>query len=228
MPIDYKRINAFISNDEFRESLAQVLRKSGFEITWIHYTGSSQLWGFYVKLNQPLKDLFSIYKELLIWVVEFDEYQIRSVSQAVDIVAEDVRLTDQLVIVITGNPDTSELVKSTASQMYPVSVGFSIAEIIEFARKDSQKEFVRVLQSRLYYKDVYWMSTPIQSPRHFYGRQKLLSDVASTLASSQDHVGIFGLRKMGKTSFLYRLLELLQQRSQNYVSYLDMQLLSFA
>jgi hypothetical protein len=109
--------------------------------------------------------------------------------------------------------------------MYPVSVGFSINEINQYSKETTEKDFIRVLQSRLYFKDVYWMSTPIQSPRHFYGRQQLLADVASALTTSQSHVGLFGLRKMGKTSFLYRLLELLQKRSQCHVCYLDMQLI---
>jgi hypothetical protein len=114
MPIDHERINLFISENQFRQNLANVIRRAGFQITWIRYTGSPLMWGFYIKPNQPMKDLFSINKEVLLWVAEFDEYQIRSVSQAIDIVVEDVRLSDQFIIVVTGDPDTPELVGQLA------------------------------------------------------------------------------------------------------------------
>jgi hypothetical protein len=52
--------------------------------------------------------------------------------------------------------------------------------------------------------DPYSESKPIQDPTWFYGRDPLLTLLPPVLAQGQ-HVGIFGLRKVGKTSFVNQL-----------------------
>jgi len=52
--------------------------------------------------------------------------------------------------------------------------------------------------------DPYSESKPIQDPTWFYGRQELLTRLPLVLAQGQ-HVGIFGLRKVGKTSLVIQL-----------------------
>ena len=54
--------------------------------------------------------------------------------------------------------------------------------------------------------DPYADSMPIKDPNFFFGRQERLEDLTAKIADGQ-HVGIFGLRKTGKTSLAMRLLE---------------------
>ena len=55
-------------------------------------------------------------------------------------------------------------------------------------------------------EDPYADSMPIKDPNFFFGRQERLEELTAKIADGQ-HVGIFGLRKTGKTSLAMRLLE---------------------
>jgi hypothetical protein len=52
--------------------------------------------------------------------------------------------------------------------------------------------------------DPYDESRPITDPTWFYGREDLLQRLPAVLLQGQ-HAGLFGLRKMGKTSLIYQL-----------------------
>ena len=54
--------------------------------------------------------------------------------------------------------------------------------------------------------DPYFESKPVQDPTWFYGRESLVQRLPAVLAQGQ-HVGIFGLRKVGKTSLTNQLYQ---------------------
>lgn len=54
--------------------------------------------------------------------------------------------------------------------------------------------------------DLYDKRTPISDVRTFFGRETLLLNLSKRL-NKGSHIGIFGLRKIGKTSLLYRLAD---------------------
>lgn len=225
MSIDHNKINRFLSQSSLKSSIGELVRQNGFEITWIKEGKSDHTWGLYLKPNQPLRDALSITQEVLLWFVDFEEFQPRTISQAIEIINEErPRLSEQFSIIITPDPNTHDKVRSIGMQLSPICIGFSEKEIREFASNNIYG-FLQALQYRLFAKDPYWKSTPIESPRNFYGRREQLSEVASSLVINHTHIGLFGLRKMGKTSFLYRLLELLQQSFSCHVCYLDIELI---
>lgn len=227
MTIDYERINKFIDGTDLRRTTGSLFRRSGFEITKIKETSSPSAWGVYLKPNQNMKDLLSIPQEILLFLVDYPELQPRTFTQAMDIIElERPRLSEQLILIISPDTNTNEIVKNTSLQGSATFVGFSEAEISEFSvDKKSTIEFTSVLQSRFYTKDLYWQSGPIENPRHFYGRKQQLDEVANSLVNTHTHIGLFGLRKTGKTSFLYRLIELLRQQYQCHFCYLDIELI---
>ena len=183
------------------------------------------MWGFYLKPSKRIKESFSIGNlEILVWVVDLDDFQARTVMRAVDIATEEKRLGKDFILIVARDPDTANLVENVSPQISSINmIGFSTGEIIQLI--DNSEEFLRRLRTSLYIKDLYWTVDAIKIPRYFYGHNKLLSEIASSLANKQSNIGLFGLRKMGKTSFLYRLLETLNESYDCYLSYLDIQLL---
>ena len=65
--------------------------------------------------------------------------------------------------------------------------------------------------------DPYEDAMPIKDPNFFFGRQTTLETMSTKIADGQ-HVGIFGLRKTGKTSLALRLLEKFSDVPFIYVS----------
>jgi AAA domain len=75
------------------------------------------------------------------------------------------------------------------------------------ARHESERMLKELEEPYVTRTDPYLESKPITDPTWFFGRQELLNRLTSILAQGQ-HGGIFGLRKIGKTS----LINQVQQR----------------
>jgi hypothetical protein len=68
-------------------------------------------------------------------------------------------------------------------------------------------------------RNLYETNSPVESPLGFFGR----SDIVNTLldaVSHVQHIGLFGLRKIGKTSLTWQLRE---QLPQHIMAYIDLQ-----
>ena len=75
----------------------------------------------------------------------------------------------------------------------------------------------RVLDEWLYRRDLYKGNVPV-SGRKFFGREQELAELLKNVDTG-NHTGIFGLRKVGKTSLLKQLKE---KRQSDLVIYLDL------
>lgn len=76
-------------------------------------------------------------------------------------------------------------------------------------------------QIRLYLgeEDLYAITTPVTDVLSFFGRGDVIGQILAMFENRQ-HVGLFGLRKMGKTSLLWQLRE---QLSHKLVAFIDLQ-----
>lgn len=221
MPIDYSRINTFIQQRESRKAVASVLRRSRFEIVWVDSL-NQEVWGYYLKLDRPLRQLLGTAREILIWVVEYDEFLARTVMQADKIIEDNrPRLSEDFAIILSNDPNTARYVDETAEQLQTHFVGFSLEEFMQFEPFGDQR-FVAALQQRFFSRDLYFLSTAITSPSAFFGRRSLIAELMANLKTGASHVGLFGLRKMGKTSLLYRIIENLRLSGEIY-AHVDVQ-----
>ncbi|MCG8918973.1 protein kinase [Actinokineospora sp. PR83] len=205
-----------------RQKVSKAFRGAGFEIVWVTEEGEGQRWGIYLKLPPFLKEIFHTTREVLVWVVESKEFQARSVTQVVAILdKERPRLCEDFAFVVTADPQTESYVNETASTLDTIMLGFSLEQISSFAKLDGAG-LVSLVQSRLYRRDLYDLPTAVTRSEDFFGRKSAIVEIAKRLSLGGRHVGLFGLRKIGKTSLLYRLRSVLQS-SSNYVVNLDLE-----
>ncbi|MDE0026632.1 MAG: ATP-binding protein [Spirochaetaceae bacterium] len=87
------------------------------------------------------------------------------------------------------------------------------------SRDDPVQSIQEVLARYLGRRDLYDSTQPV-SGRRFYGRERLLVQLADALHSGQ-FLGIYGLRKIGKTSLVYQLRD--EQLRHDAVAYVDLQ-----
>jgi tetratricopeptide (TPR) repeat protein len=78
-------------------------------------------------------------------------------------------------------------------------------------------EFRNLLDQWLFRRDLYRDNSPV-SGNYFFGRDVQLKKLFANIAEGR-HVGIFGLRKVGKTSFLWRVRE---KSTTDLVAYIDL------
>ena len=130
MAIDREKIEEFIKLDPFRQRLEILLRKSGFTVSWVRHD-QFKIWGFYLKPSKRIKEAFSIGSlEILVWVVDLDDFQARTVMRAVEVATEEKRLGKDFIIIITRDPETAKLIEKVSPQISPINiVGFSTNDI---------------------------------------------------------------------------------------------------
>lgn len=87
------------------------------------------------------------------------------------------------------------------------------------SRDDPVQSIQEILARYLGRRDLYDSTQPV-SGRRFYGRERLLVQLADALHSGQ-FLGIYGLRKIGKTSLIYQLRD--EQLRHDAVAYVDLQ-----
>ncbi|HEV8241029.1 MAG TPA: protein kinase [Thermoanaerobaculia bacterium] len=164
-------------------------------------------------------------REVLLWVSEYPEYQARTVVQAMDQIADaHPRLCEDFAIIITGDPSTAKSVEETSANLRTQFFGFSVEDFARF-QPFGPLPFLQALQERFFSKDLYWHSAAVTDPGSFFGRRSLISELTTQLKSGSGHVGLFGLRRMGKTSLLYRILDNLKGDVRILPVHLDLQLI---
>ncbi len=206
MAIDHHLIETFINEDITRLQIAKVLRRAGFTIVWIHEY-KDKIWGIRIKMNRILRQLFDTPLEILVWVSEFKDFNALTIFQAHDIIIKNQpRVSQDFCLIITGDSDSKSLVENVSTTFITNFVGFSVDSFKDF-EPYGQKNFVKDLQSRLYSKDLYYITTAITDRSAFFGRENLIAELLSMIKRGSTHIGLFGLRKMGKTSLLFRLIE---------------------
>ena len=171
-----------------------------------------------------MRDLFGTVREILLWASEHLTFQARTVEQAQrEIEDNQPRLSDEFYcIVIVPLDEARDEIREAAASLLPEYIGLSFADVRQ-CHPMGTDSFTALLQSQLFSRDLYRVSTALTKPRGFYGRQSILADVVNVLRTGRSNVGIFGLRKMGKTSLLYRILETLRGTRRVFVAHVDLE-----
>lgn len=216
-----KRIREFIEQSPRRKVVASAVQRVGFQITSV-ISRSGELWGFYLKPNRILKELLSTNREVVLWVSEYPDFQARALSQAAEIVSSDQpRLCEDLAIIVTADRRTKAHVEEAATTQTQF-VGFSLDEFAFFNSQEPQA-LLYAIQNQFYSKDLYYVSNAITSRRAFFGRESIIKEMLATIRGDTSHLALFGLRKMGKTSLLYRLIDELRSNRSVIHVHLDLQ-----
>ena len=77
------------------------------------------------------------------------------------------------------------------------------------SRHESERVLNEVEEPYVIRRDPYLESKPILDPTWFFGREEILDRITSVLAQGQ-HAGLFGLRKIGKTSLINQIQQRLE------------------
>ena len=98
-------------------------------------------------------------------------------------------------------------------------VPISSQHMLKAIRASNCPQTLEKLMSSGVFRDEYETTTPVDSPLEFFGRDELLDSLLHSVSHLQ-HIGLFGLRSIGKTSLIWQLRERL---SQHIVAYIDLQ-----
>ncbi len=99
-----------------------------------------------------------------------------------------------------------------------IIIAFSAKEIRQ--NKNDINFISNKISEQFYQRDLFDFSLPLKEDAYFFGREKLLTTYYDAVKKSENR-GLFGLRKTGKTSFLYKLKRTIEFEKKGLMFFYD-------
>lgn len=194
-----------------------ILKKieSDFDVTWANSVKNfnTALSIYFIKPKNHISQTFGFEQELLFALSDYPSPEARLV-QAVEHIIQKLpakgRVDQTAVIIVSAAPNIEDWLNQYSGQnpQTRTYVGLHKADLL--CSNDSW--FLRnKLSSQLFSRDLFDYTLPLDSDLFFFGRQAIVAEHVDAIRRSENR-GIFGLRKTGKTSILFKIM---RQCSEN-------------
>lgn len=161
---------------------------------------------------------FNLLREVIVVFSSYDLFEPRSLDAIERLNIPNTRTEEICSIVVSRDESVSEKVDAflNSNRESRVIVPFTYAELS--SAKD-QSFFLNRLREEFYSRDLFDIQNPLKRDLFFFGRKELVSSLVNKHLSGEN-VGLFGLRKTGKTSILFSVMRSLD-RKQNISVFID-------
>lgn len=170
--------------------------------------------------TQSIRQRYNINREVLFYADESSKFTSRVFDNIKKVLEEhNLRLVQDIVFVASQDPNAPVLCAEHLEQTGTKLIYCSYAELHAAVEEDFADELLRRF---LYSRDLFDVRDPVSSDEQFFVRYKIVDELYDALLRGTSS-GIFGLRKIGKTSVLTRL-RLKNDVNRGFtVAYLDAQ-----
>jgi hypothetical protein len=197
-----------------------------FTVTWVSQRNASNdgTLYFFLRPDEHLSRMFGIEREVLLVIAKRPEFQARIIQNA-DKLLEDLpargRVESLLYMIVSPDPDLFATVStfSSDSRQNRLIVPFQANEA---PGENASALLAARLREHLFSRDLFDIEQPITNDAFFFGRSDFVVEMRDAIMQGHN-LGIFGLRKTGKTSLLFKLERLLAQERVASLAYLDLQ-----
>lgn len=160
----------------------------------------------YAMPSAKVRAALSVDRELLILISTFEDQQTRTIQTARDIIEEsDGRLDSSTLIVVHRDPRGNSKLKRWGREQ-----GLAVLPIFYEGFLPTGDAVLQTLAHELYLFDVFDVTGPVADDLQFYGRREEARNLAKKLQTGQIR-SCFGIRKIGKTSVLHRVVNEVRQ-----------------
>lgn len=202
--------------ETFSKNSADLLAVTNSEVISVGHGDKQVYYGkIFAKPSKRLQRLLTIENELLILISSFKDQQFRTVAQVKELIDKSGgRLEATVAIIVHRDPTGDGKLKKWGRQK-----GISILPLYNDDREFPKGEKLEaLLLSELYSHDPFDITGPVSEDSQFYGRRTEAIDLSRKLASGQIR-SCLGIRKIGKTSLLNRVIYELdkQKASKSFI-----------
>jgi len=196
-----------------------------FSVTWGKSFGvrNTRLSAYLFKPSERMRDSFGFRSEIAVFVSDYKTLEPRVVGAINEILKDPVvssRADPTTFFLISADSKANEWLEDYFIDHPQAVNGIGIS----FHDIDMQGvELFRIhnlLSGHYYARDLFDYRLPINDDLNFFGRPTLVNELKDRIKKSENF-GIYGLRKSGKTSALYKVMRDIQETSSAYVFYYD-------
>lgn len=192
--------------------------------------GPGGSWYLLVRLTPSLEERFGLTREFVVYCTTVTDLQSRAVPQIKRLMQVVNRPVErEFAVIVTDDEKATEKVRDWSLERSEgitlISMTRSELELIA-AEENASLVLPRVFDNWLFTRNLYDERTPVTGYQ-FFGREEALGQLERTIKEGR-HSGIFGLRKIGKTSLLRELQLRCRLRANLRVAVVDLQASSSA
>lgn len=160
----------------------------------------------YAKLSRRLESVLSVDREVVVIFSSFRSQQPRTIKFARKVVVDEgVRLDPTLSIIVHKDPRGNNRLKNWGRQD-----GMTVLPVYYQGAMPAGEDLENALSKELFSHDVFDISGPVSDDSQFYGRRTEAQELGRKLQRGQIHACL-GIRKVGKTSILNRVVNHLRE-----------------
>jgi AAA+ ATPase superfamily predicted ATPase len=187
----------------------------------VEEVNKSQYSHIYLNPDKNFSSEYNMTHEVLCVCVDYTEVEARTLSYIDSIIQkENLRLDTDCAFLISNSENSDAMCRNYMDRTGRKIVSFTWRDV-EGAGDEYAAE---VLRQFFYSHDFFDVTDPVSADNQFFARFKLIDDIYSSLRSGQN-MGIFGLRRIGKTSIIERLIikNRLQTKDKFTIALIDAQ-----
>jgi serine/threonine-protein kinase len=228
---DHKSYAArFEADYPFGQEVLQLFKAAGARTTRlspVRQGAPTHSWALHVRLPRELEDHFSITRQFLVYCVCTKDLQPRDVSRVQALIRDaDGEVEADFSMLISSDPLsktklTEWSAERSAGGITIVPLSRSKLELLLNGKKRSHG-LSHVIEEWVSERNLYDERSPVTGER-FHGRTAVLRDLDRHLAKGGGDIGLFGLRRIGKTSVLLELVDRLNQRDAIVPVFIDLE-----
>ena len=182
---------------------------NGFDIKYADEKrlNNTTVFVYLLKPEQFISDAFGIDREIMLAYSKYETFQpraLQAINMLFDIYPFKNRVDSLTCFIVSKDPSVGENagVISFSDKQSRSFVTFVYDELLA-NRNDSW--YVRnVLRKNFYDVDLFGYTLPLRDETSFFGRQQVISRYIDAIKRGENR-GVFGVRKTGKTSLLFKI-----------------------
>ncbi len=199
----------------------------GFDVTWARRRRAynTEVSQYFLKPHHNIQEAFGFEQELMLVYSPYPTLEARSIQAAEQLLQEEPargRVERLTYLVVSDMPDAAEWIKNYVSgnQETRLIAAFSSQDL---RARTADAWYVRnELGKQFYGRDLFDFRLPLEHDTYFFGRDAEVLAYRDAIRRGENR-GLFGLRKMGKTSFLFKVERVARKESVAKFLYLDCQ-----
>lgn len=157
-------------------------------------TAGQPRWWLNVTLPPNLQEMFDLHLEVQVLYAEYNRVEPRTLSMLQQRMSKDLRVEPGIAMVASNDSTVATMAQRRRGELNLVDI--TLSQLSQDSR-DLRSRISAVLTA----VDHFDVTNPIQEPSAFFGRKAEIDQLTQALNRGQS-VGVFGLRKAGKTSLM--------------------------
>jgi hypothetical protein len=176
----------------------------------------------FLQPDEKLRESFNMFNEVLLLFSPYTVFERRTLD-FIDKTLSDFenRLDKVCIFIVSKDEKILEVIKqiNTENKDSKILVPFTYNEVLNKGFDKSKLD--NKLRKYFYNRDLFALESPLKTDAYFFGRNNIVQSFYDKYSLGEQG-GLFGLRKIGKTSVLFALERLIELRGGNSI-YIDCQ-----